>query len=348
MKTKKTSFRVHIPSGWYIGFAVLIVIGSVMAFGLALLGYGWFSQAQEEPFILMLGMILPMSLVMYAGIYAILRHINKKISPLLDAMHQVSEGNLDIRLNESYAGEYAPLYRDFNKMTKELKQTKDAMNAFVNEFAHEFKTPITSISGFADYLVEAGDAIDREERDAYLNIISEQSHRLVNLSQNTLLLSKVEATQIIVDKEEYSLSEQLRSCAILFLKELERRNITLNMSEDSDYRYVGNMELMEQIWINLFGNAVKFTPDGGKIFVFEEEENGELIIRISDTGSGMSEETITHIFEKYYQNDTTNLVKGNGIGLSIVKRIVELCNGRVEVQSELGKGSTFVVVLPIE
>lgn len=181
----------------------------------------------------------------------------------------------------------------------------------------------------------------------YLEVIYQQSGRLANLSQNTLLLSKLEGCQILTDKTEFLLSEQIKCCAILLLKEMERKHITLHMPEEFEFSYYGNEELMEQIWINLLNNAIKFTPENGEITISAETLPNEVKISVSDTGIGMTAETQKHIFEKYYQNDTSSLTKGSGIGLSIVKRITELCGGDVTVHSKLHQGSTFTIHLPL-
>lgn len=168
-------------------------------------------------------------------------------------------------------------------MTAELKATKEEMQNFVNEFAHEFKTPITSIRGFAEHLYETGEGIETEERMEYLEVIYQQSGRLANLSQNTLLLSKLEGCQILTDKTEFLLSEQIKCCAILLLKEMERKHITLHMPEEFEFSYYGNEELMEQIWINLLNNAIKFTPENGEITISAETLPNEVKISVSDT-----------------------------------------------------------------
>ncbi len=328
---------------WMYLWGWLIIVGSVMSFGT--IGTLTF-QLDQETAMSMVWMILPMGIVMYFSIRYLINHIEKNLGPLLLGIDRVAEGDLSVQLNTKHAAEYTEVYTEFNHMVKELESTKAEMQNFVNEFTHEFKTPITSISGFADLLCEAGDELEKEEREEYLRIIADQSRRLAKLSQNSLLLSKVEAAQIITEKENYSLSEQIQKCGILLLKQMDEKNITLEIPEDMDIHYFGNAEMMEHIWINLLGNAQKFTPEGGTITITEEETENEIRIGIHDTGEGMSEETMAHIFDKYYQHDTTSMVKGNGIGLSIVHRIVELCRGRIEVNSTIGEGSTFTVVLP--
>nr|MCR4674579.1 HAMP domain-containing histidine kinase [Lachnospiraceae bacterium] len=246
------------------------------------------------------------------------------------------------------AGEYEDVYKQFNAMTMELKRTKEEMEAFTNEFAHEFKTPITAISGFSDYLLETGKDIETEERLEQLRMISEESKRLLNLSMNTLLLSKVEAMQVVSDKEKYDVAEQLRRCIILLSKQLDNKNIDVEMDEDLELPIYANQELLQHVWNNLLSNAVKFTKEGGTITIVGEVTKKELSVRITDDGMGMDEETIGRIFDKYYQNDTTSLTKGSGIGLSIVKRIVILCGGSITASSYPGSGSTFTVKLPVK
>ncbi len=342
---KKQSYRIKLLQAKWIFFLFAeIVIGSVMSFGLV--GF-FFFHFDRQTSISMLGMILPMELIVGIAIYFILRNMENKISRLLNAIQEVSSGNLDIEIDTKGAEEYKSTYENFNNMVKELKNTKTEMENFSNNLAHEFKTPITSISGFAEYLYQTGKEIETEERMQFLKLISEQAQRLSTLSQNTLLLSKVEACQIVTEKETFNLGEQIKQCVLLLLNQFNKKNITIDIPEDFDFEYYGNRELMEQIWINLLNNALKFTPECGEVSISYSKTSDGLSINISDTGIGMDEETQKKIFDKYYQNDTANITKGNGIGLSIVKRIVELCNGKITVKSQIDYGSTFIINLPI-
>lgn len=345
MNERPESYKIKLlQARWVVFLSVAVVIGGIMSFGL--LTFLFFDLTRETS-IFMLGMILPMALVVSASLYVVLRNMEKRISRLLYAIDEVSEGNLDVEIDSRGAEEYQEVYENFNRMVKELKLTKEEMQNFVNELAHEFKTPITSISGFADYLYQTGSAIETEERMQFLKLISEQSQRLCSLSQNTLLLSKIEACQIVTEKETFALGDQIRQCAILLLNQFDEKNITVDIPDNFDFNYCGNRELMEQIWINLLNNALKFTPEGGRVTVGCEKTPEALKISITDNGIGMDLETQEKIFDKYYQNDTTNITKGNGIGLSIVRRITELCNGHIEVKSKPGCGSTFTVILPV-
>lgn len=329
---------------WVFVVSAVVVIGSIMTFGLI----GCFAfDFNYTTAIYMLGMILPMTFIIGVSMYLIMKHMEKRLVPLLNALEEVANGNLDIQLEVDGADEYEKIYCGFNAMASELKATKHEMDNFMNEFTHEFKTPITSINGFADYLYETGTETETEERLQYLKVISEQSHRLANLTQNILLLSKLEACQIVTDKEHFSLSEQIKSCVILLLKQIEEKNITLNIPEDLDISYYGNEELFEQVWLNVLGNSIKFTPANGEISIDGSTTENAVIIQISDNGIGMTDETKKHLFDKYYQNDTKNFKNGNGIGLAITKRIIDLCNGTIEVESKLNEGSTFIITLPV-
>ena len=259
----------------------------------------------------------------------------------------MANGNLEYQIDIKHAGEFEKAYSQFNAMTLELKKTKEEMQDFTNEFAHEFKTPITAISGFSEYLLETGESIETSERMEQLTMISEESKRLLNLSMNTLLLSKVDAMQVVDNKEEYDLAEQLRKCVIILSKALDKKNIELEMDEDLTLPYYGNEELLQQVWLNLLNNAIKFTSKNGRIEIEGYSTDEEIIVSISDNGIGMDKKTMERIFDKYYQNDSSSVAKGSGIGLAIVKRIVTLCGGNIQVSSKINEGTTFTVNLPV-
>lgn len=328
---------------WIFLVDAIVIVGAVMSFGMvAFYGLGM----QEENALLMLFVIPPMAIATALSTFVTMKSVRKKMDQLLDAIQSVGNGNLEIRLDTSDAGEYKVIYENFNRMVMELKVTKEEMQSFVNEFSHEFKTPITSIQGFAQYLADTGKNVESEERMQYLKVIADESMRLAELSQNTLLLSKVEACQIITDQGNFDLGEQIRHCAILFLQQMEEKNISLEFNLPDNISYYGNAELVEQIWINLINNAIKFTPDGGEIGICADVGETQVTVSISDNGVGMDADTASHIFEKYYQGDGGRKKGGNGIGLSIVWRIVKLCNGEITVKSAPGEGSIFSVKLP--
>ncbi len=310
-----------------------------MAFGL--ITFLEFDMDRNDA-IYMLGMIPCMGVVAGVSIIKIINTLKIRMKKISDGINRVAEGNLDIEIDLNNSGEYRDMYRNFNRMVRELKNTKTEMQNFINDFSHEFKTPITSIHGFAELLLENNS--NEEERRQYLQIIAEESHRLAALSQNTLLLTKLDAQEVITDKREFDLEEQIKRCTILLFREMEKKEITLNM-ELSPAWYYGSAELMQQIWLNLISNAVKFTPHGGEITIIMISIGNQITVNISDTGIGMDEKTIEHIFDKYYQGDSSHATTGFGLGLSIVKRIVDLCGGNITATSAKGMGSTFSVEL---
>ncbi len=344
---KGRSKRKKITKGfkWVYIIGIIVVTGSVMGFGVV---SATVLKIDREESISMLAMVPFMSFVYYIAMKPVVKSMSKKMVKLTNAMDDLANGNLDCRIEIEKNDEFQEVYKQFNIMALELQKTKQQMTDFTNEFAHEFKTPITAISGFSDYLLETADGIESQERIEQLSIISEESKRLLNLSMNTLLLSKVDAMQVIENKKNYDLAEQIRKCVILLSKSLDKKEIELDMDEDIILPYYGNEELLQHVWINLLNNAIKFTPKNGTIRISGTSQENMLEVVISDTGIGMDEKTKTKIFDKYYQNDTSSVAKGSGIGLSIVKRIVTLCGGTIKVESAINEGATFIINLPVK
>ncbi len=229
-------------------------------------------------------------------------------------------------------------------MTQELSSIQTFRSDFINNFSHEFKTPIVSIRGFAKLLKE-GD-LTEEERQEYLDIIISESERLADLSTNVLNLSKYESIEIVSDVKPFRIDEQIRRTLVLLESKWEKKDLDMNV-ELEEIVYNGNAELLQLIWINLLDNAIKFTKNNGNIQIRLSKWNGGIRFQVQDDGTGMDQQTQAHIFDKFYQADNSHKTNGNGLGLTLVKRIVELCKGRIEVQSEIGNGSVFTVWLPV-
>jgi len=229
-------------------------------------------------------------------------------------------------------------------MTRELKGIEYLRKDFINSVSHEFKTPIASIQGFAKLLQKGN--LSEEEKQEYTNIIVEETSRLSNLSSNILKLSKLENQEMIDRKAIFSLDEQIRRSILLLEHEWSKKNICFDIELDS-VKFPGDEELLQQVWINLLGNAIKFSNDNSSITVRLHGSASFVKVKITDTGIGMSEEIQPRIFEKFYQGHKSHSYDGNGLGLPLVKRILDLCDGKIHVQSSLGKGSTFIVQLPL-
>ena len=262
-------------------------------------------------------------------------------------MREISRGNFKTRVPEAdkadALSEFGELERSFNQMASELDGLEIFKNDFINNFSHEFKTPIVSLRGFARQL-QVGN-ISEEQKKEYIDIIVAESERLAKMSSNVLLLSKLENQQIVSERTQFELDEQIRACILLFEKEWSEKEIELDI-DLAPIKYNFNEEMLSHIFINLFSNAVKFTPNNGLISCRLYQNGENVIFEIADNGIGMSDEAKERIFEKFYQADTSHSCLGTGIGLNIVKRIITLADGSIAVESEQNKGSKFTVSLP--
>lgn len=264
---------------------------------------------------------------------------------LLEAFKEVSKGNFDVELKEELpVPELANVSKSFNKMVRELGRTETVHNDFVANVSHEFKTPIAAIEGYATLLQD--ESLTKSERDEYISKILSNTVRLSTLTGNILKIARLEKQEIVLEKNWFSLDEQIRQALISHENRWGEKNIEVDIDLDSQ-QYYWNEELLMQVWVNIFDNAVKFTPENGTILARMRKMERSIVVEISDTGVGMNEETAKHIFVKFYQGDKSHYSHGNGLGLTLVKRIVDLCGGGVRVQSTPGEGSTFVVELPL-
>lgn len=260
------------------------------------------------------------------------------------AMHRVEKGDFSQRLEVTgFNGEIDELIESYNKMAQELGGIEMFRENFINSFSHELKTPIVSIQGFAKQLKKEN--LSEEKKQEYIDIIISESKRLTNLSSNILMLSKLENQQIITDKTSFSLDEQIRNCILLLEKQWTAKDISFDI-DMQEIQYTTNAEMLSQVWVNIIGNAIKFSPEGSSIRVKLFKEGDVITAEITDRGIGMDQQTISHIFERFYQGDRAHASEGNGLGLPLVKRIVELCNGNIRVESQYGKGTNFIVTLP--
>lgn len=260
------------------------------------------------------------------------------------ATRQVAQGDFSVHIPDTGRnGEMQELIRSFNLMVNELDSNEMFRKDFINNFSHEFKTPIVSIRGYAKQL--RNESLSPAQRQEYIDIIIAESDRLAGMSANVLLLSKLENQSIVTDKAPFYLDEQIRG-ELLLLEDLwTKKNLTLSPELEEIY-YNGSAELLSHIWRNLLSNAIKFSPPGGELRIDLTRENGEVVVKITDEGIGMDEETATHIFDKFYQGDTSHKTEGNGLGLSIAARAATLCGGEITVRTAPGNGCTFEVRLP--
>ena len=272
----------------------------------------------------------------------------KPFNRLIDKMKQLSEGDFTTRLDFgstlSAHPAFAELSDSFNKMAEELGNTELLRGDFINNFSHEFKTPIVSITGFARLLAKGN--LSEEDRITYTKAIEEESHRLSSMATNVLFLTRVENQTILTDLSEFNVSEQIRSSILLLEGEWAAKNLDV-IPDFEEYRIEANEELLKEVWINLIGNAIKFSENEGQIAIDIEDLGRSLAITVSNTGEKIPDDKADKIFGKFYQLDKSRATKGNGIGLAIVKRVVTLHGGKVSVYHSDGMNH-FRVLLPKE
>lgn len=267
------------------------------------------------------------------------------LSPILrlsQAMQRVAQGDFGVRLDHAgHFGEMRQSYDNFNTMVKALGATETLQSDFVSNVSHEFKTPINAIEGYAMLLQDTGDPVRQRE---YVDRILTSTHRLGDLVNNILLLSKVDNQSIPAERTAYRLDEQLRQALLLHERKWSEKELELDV-DLAPVTYTGPESLMLHVWSNLIDNAVKFDGPGGLLRLRLRQEQGAITVEVSDSGEGMTQEQLEHIFDRFYQADGSHRQEGNGLGLALVKRILEAVGGEIAARSAPGQGSTFTVTL---
>ncbi len=270
----------------------------------------------------------------------------KPLNNVLSTLNRLASGDYSARLVFkgflSKNKTIKELTNSFNTMASELEQTELLRSDFINNFSHEFKTPIVSIAGFAKLLKRGN--LPAEKQIEYLDVIEEESLRLSQMASNVLSLTKVESQNILTDVKHFNLSEQIRTCILTLERKWSKKHIELFLPLEEYFIYA-NEELMKQVWINLLDNAVKFSSDYGTVEAQIRQENELTCVMISNFGEPIPKEKQEKIFNKFYQADESHSAEGNGVGLAVVKKIVDLHGGSIDVRCEGGK-TTFTVNLP--
>ena len=270
----------------------------------------------------------------------------RPIQNFSNAFDEISKGNFSIKVPEDEPiMEIKEMAQRFNAMVYDFSHVETLRSDFVANVSHEFKTPIAAIEGYAMLLQNR--SLSPEKQEHYIEKILDNSRRLSSLSGNILMLSKLENQEMILDKTEYRLDEQIRKCILMLENKWSAKNIDFDMDLPRQ-TYYGSAPLLEQVWTNLIDNGIKHSPAGSSIRISITDAPKELIVSISDDGTGMTDEVQKHIFEKFYQGDKAHKAEGNGLGLALTKRIIDLCKGTIKVESSPGKGSIFLVYLPKE
>ncbi|MBR1382969.1 MAG: HAMP domain-containing histidine kinase [Ruminococcus sp.] len=273
--------------------------------------------------------------------------IDRPVKRISDGLEKLTEGNLSERIepfpDPLGSNQYNIIIERINKMADELAGVETLRTDFVSNVSHEMKTPLAVIQNYAALLRSPG--LSENDRMEYAFAIDDATKRLAALITNILKLNKLENQQIFPENKLINLSELVCACMLEFENEWEKKNIEIETDIDDEIMIEADPELLSIVWNNLFSNAIKFTDNGGTVSVAVKHTGSGVAVSVSDTGCGIDSETGRHIFDKFYQGDTSHASRGNGLGLALVKRIIDITGGEITVSSEVGKGSTFTVIL---
>ncbi|MFA9378427.1 MAG: sensor histidine kinase [Lachnotalea sp.] len=355
--TKKKKFRLSLRI--YIALVSIVTIclsccfsGVIVVIGMKILYHGVFTAQVAFAMCLMV-----CTLTMIIGgvtLWAGSKHLTQPLLEINNVVKQIAQGdffveiirNIAARGEHRYTNEIDELAVNVNKMAIELQGMEYLRKDFMSNVSHEMKTPVAAIAGFTEILLDGG--ISKEEEKDYLRLVNQEAIRLSRLSGNMLRMSRLDNQVIVSKKDKVQLSEQIRKCIIVLSEKWSEREIEFEVNLE-EVEIISDYDMLFQVWTNLIDNAIKYSVKAGKIYVEAKRVTDNYVeVRIRDEGIGISEENIARIFEKFYQCDASHKKDGNGLGLSIVKRIIELLHGSISCESTLTEGTTFYVSLSIE
>lgn len=345
--TYRTIKRSRFPASLFVIYLVVLLLMSGVHTGLIILANreGWNDTTQTIVPIVYWGGVAVVLTVFTRG--KITTTYEKPMQNLAEATKRVANGDFSVyvpKLHTSDKLDYLDvMILDFNKMVEELGSIETLKTDFVSNVSHEMKTPIAIIKNYAEMLQL--DQITEEQRKEYAQYIESASVRLSNLISNILKLNKLENQIIIPEVEYYNICRQLCECILQFEDAWEEKEIELEIDMEDVAMVNADASLLELVWNNLLSNAIKFTEPGGIITINQISDEQYIRVSVSDTGCGINKESLNRIFDKFYQGDTSHSKEGNGLGLALVKRVLELMDGDIQIVSEEGKGSTFTVTL---
>lgn len=273
--------------------------------------------------------------------------VGRPVGRILDGMDRIMNGDFKTKIpyfhGEQSGNEFDAIIKGLNDMAVELSSVETLRTDFVSNVSHELKTPLAVIQNYATMLQSP--ELSEKERREYAKSVAEQTKRLSSLITNILKLNRLENQQIYPDKKTYNLTEQVCECLLGFERAWEEKELEIETDLDEDVMVYEDAELLSLVWNNLFSNAIKFSKKGGSIYVSVKKMEEGIQVAVRDEGCGISPEEGKHIFERFYQGDTSHATQGNGLGLALVKKVIDIVGGSIYVQSTLGEGTTFTVSL---
>ena len=339
----------HFPvSVFVVTFAVLVVLTTMQN---RLLGdfidytsippvyYGWMTAYW----------VIVSGIFTYFTRWQIIRSYERPLKHFAEATKQVANGDFSVYMRPLHTADKADyldiMIEDFNKMVAELGSIETLKTEFFSNVSHEIKTPLAVMQSAAEILT--ADNISDQQRKECAATIMQSCKRLSGLITNILKLNRLEQQKIQPAPTAYDLCAQLSECALQFEEIWDRKEIDFGVDLEDCVTIVADPSLLELVWNNLLSNALKFTPQGGTVEIVQTSTEDEVIVTVSDTGCGMDEKTLRHIFDKFYQGDTSHATEGNGLGLALALRVIQISGGTISAKSEPGKGSSFTVRLPV-
>ncbi len=332
----------------YIPFLLLSAFTVTCCFLLFLTGTGIDEEIIRSRAGITFGNVIFLSII-FAVVDRVRRYltVDRPVKKILNATERIAAGDYTTRIENFRLwkdfNRFDRIIENFNKMAEELSGAETLKTDFVANVSHEMKTPLAVIQNYAT-LLQTPD-LPEDKRQEYANVIMQSTKRFSELITNLLKMNKLENQSIQPEAREFSLTEQLCDCLLSFEDIWEQKNIDIKTDLPDDIMVSSDAELLSLVWNNLFSNAFKFTAEGGTVCLSAREEPEAVLVSVSDTGCGIDAETGKHIFDKFYQGDTSHATAGNGLGLALVKRVMDITGNEISVHSELGKGSTFIVRL---
>lgn len=324
-------------------------LSCIVAFLLVCGGIVLFYDGEFTITLVMVSCLIVCLLATIIGIHILLVKAKMFIEPIEkvnNAVNSVATGDfsacIDAETGKNAIDEFVMLEQNFNKMTKELRGMDFMRKDFISNVSHEIKTPIAAIAGFTEIL--EGDGLSEEEKTEYLGLIKEEAMRLTRLCESMLNMSRLDNQEIVARKESVNISEQIRKSIIFLSDKWGNKNQEFDLFLENIV-VESDPDLLYQVWVNLLDNAIKYAPENSVISIGGKEEGSLVSISIMDKGAGIEPQKIEHIFDQFYQCEESHKKQGNGLGLSIVKRIMELLDGEILCESTVGVGTTFTVKL---
>lgn len=270
--------------------------------------------------------------------------VERPVKQITAATEKIMAGNFSTEIQPMHglgADNFNPIIEAVNKMARELGSLETLRTDFIANVSHEMKTPLAVMQNYGTMLQQPD--LSEEERLEYAHAVTDGSRRLADMMTNILKLNRLENQQIYPQVKEFDLGEQLCECLLRYENVWEQSEIEIETELAENVLVKGDEELLSLVWSNLFSNAFKFTEPGGRVSLSLTATDSHAVVRVKDTGCGMSPEVGAHIFEKFYQGDTSHATQGNGLGLALVRRVVDIMQGEISVESQLGVGTTFTV-----